>query len=307
MRVIFADFDLMTEAGNACLTTRGSQKDIESAGLQPGDWAWLSDGELLVGGQLATDDRYGLVCVLEWDTLVQLEDDDSHDYLKYLSEIQRLLGRSADPLQEPKRVFELSTILEIVAPPEIDAAFPPGFFSARRAEALALLGKYDLALLEIEDARRQSPDDPDNACTFLEIVRRLDLPRARREAEALASGIEVSSSVLALCVNVLATCAEDLPDDQFEPVAEKILEWAGRFERARGREWVRASIFALFQFNRGVVLLRLGRGEAAREALKLANAVDPVFPGIDEATRLTVYDEGARELAVRVRARPTAA
>ncbi len=307
MKTIFADFNAMTEAEHVRLTTRGSQEDIARVGLRPGAWAWLSDGDLLVGARLDVDDRYGLVGIPDWETLVHLDDEDTRDYLKHLSEIQRLLGKSGDPVHEAKRVFELSTILEIVAPPDVKAAFAPGFFSSRRAETLALLRKDELALMEIEDARLLNPDNPDNVHSFLEILRRIDLPRARLEAEALAPRVDIPAGILAQCVNVLATYADNLPDDQFGPVAEKILTWAGRFERAPDRERVIALTFALFQFNRGVVLLRLGQAEAAREALKLASAVDPVFPEIDEATRLTVYDQRARELAARVRARPTAA
>ena len=106
---------------------------------------------------------------------------------------------------------------------------------------------------------------------------------------------------------MLATHADDLPDDRFEAVAERFLAWADRFDRAPDREQVMALTLALLQFNRGMARLRLGRGEAARDALRLACAVDPIFTGIDEATRLTAYDQHARDLAARVRARSTAA
>jgi tetratricopeptide (TPR) repeat protein len=307
MRTVFADYNAATEAGHLWLTFNASQNDIAKAQLPPGDWAWLSDGEVVVGARLQVDERSGLVGVPDWETLVHLDDEDTRDYVKHLSEIQRLLGKSGDPVHEAKRVFELSTILEIVAPADVKAAFAPGFFSSRRAESLALLGKYELALMEIEHARRLNPDNPDDVYTYLEILRRIDLPRARLEAETLAPRLDIPAGILAQCVNVLATYSDLLADDQFEPVAEQILAWAGRFERAPGRERVLALIFALFQFNRGLVLLRLGRGDAAREALKLARDVDPIVPEIDEATRLTVYDQRARELAVRVRARPIAA
>jgi tetratricopeptide (TPR) repeat protein len=307
MRLIAADFNAMTEAGRVRLTLPCSQEDILRLGLNAGDWAWLSDSEVLVGAQLAVDSRYGMVGLPDWETMVHLDDDDTQDYVKHLSEIQTLLGKNGDPVYEAKRVFELSTILETVAPADLKAAFAPGFFSSRRAETLALLGKYELALMEIEDARRLSPDNPKDVYTYLEILRRIDLPRAKVEAEALAPKLDVPAGILAQCVNVLATYSDDLADDQFGPVAEQILAWASRFERAPGRERVLTLMFALFQFNRGLVLLRLGRGEAAREALKLARDVDPIVPEIDEATRLTVFDERARELAVRVRARPIAA
>ena len=55
MKTIFADFNAMTEAEQVCLTTRGSQKDIGERGIQVGDRVWLSDGELLVGAQVAID------------------------------------------------------------------------------------------------------------------------------------------------------------------------------------------------------------------------------------------------------------
>lgn len=56
------------------------------------------------------------------------------------------------------------------------------------------------------------------------------------------------------------------------------------------------------------VLLRLGRPEAARDAMSLARSVDSIFPEIGEALGLTVYNERARDLAerARVRARPIA-
>ena len=112
---------------------------------------------------------------------------------------------------------------------------------------------------------------------------------------------------LPTCINVLATYADNLPDEQFRPMADRILEWADRFDRAPGREQVLALTLALIQFNRGMILLRLGRTGAAREALNLARSVDPIVSEIEEATRLTSYDQHARELAARVRARPSAA
>ena len=57
MKTIYADYNAATEAGQICLTTRGSQVDIERTGARPGDWVWLSDREVVVGAQLATDDR----------------------------------------------------------------------------------------------------------------------------------------------------------------------------------------------------------------------------------------------------------
>jgi len=47
-------------------------------------------------------------------------------------------------------------------------------------------------------------------------LRRIDLPRAKREADAVAARLDVPAALLAECVNVLATYANDLTDDQFK-------------------------------------------------------------------------------------------
>ena len=77
MRIISADFNARTESGHLCLNSRGAQEDLRDQGVQVGGWMWLSDGELVVGAQLASDDRYGPVGVPHWNTLVHLDDDDS--------------------------------------------------------------------------------------------------------------------------------------------------------------------------------------------------------------------------------------
>jgi hypothetical protein len=75
MKTIYADYNAATEDGHVCLTTRGSQEDLERAGVGPGDWVWLSDSEVVVGARLQMDDRYGLVGVPDWDTIAHLDDE----------------------------------------------------------------------------------------------------------------------------------------------------------------------------------------------------------------------------------------
>ena len=307
MKTIYADYNAATEDGYLCLTTRGSQEDVERAGVGPGDWVWLSDREVVVGARLQMDDRYGLVGVPDWDTIAHLDEDDVRDYEAALTELRRLFQKPARSSEEESRVLELLTIIEVIAPREVQAGSRPGYLPYRRAASLALIGKPELALREIQEARALDPGHPNNNRLFLQILRRIDLARAGREAEALASDPEVSASLLAECVNVIATQADEVPDAEFEPIGRRILDWSERFEHATGRERVSASTLALLQFNRGMALLRLGRDEAAREALGLARAVDPIFSGIDEAVGLTRYDQHARDVAARVRSRPTAA
>jgi tetratricopeptide (TPR) repeat protein len=307
MNTIFADFNARTEAGHVRLNCSGSQVDIRARGLQPGDWAWLSDSEIIFGAQLALDDRYGLVGVLDWDTLVHLDDEDDRDPTRIQAELRDLLQKPARTTDEEVRVFQLLTLFEHFSVPEARSARRPGYFAFRRAGTLLLLGKPELALIEIEEARRIDPGQPNDDHLFLEVLRRIDLLRARREAEALAASTQVPAVVLAECINVLATHADDLPEDQFRPVAERILVWADRFDQAAGREQVPALTLALIQFNRGMALLRLGRTEDARDALNLACSVDPFLSEVEEAARITAYDQHARDLAARVRARAIAA
>ena len=46
MKTIFADYNAATESGHLRLTFDVSQVAIRNAKLHPGDWAWLSDGEV---------------------------------------------------------------------------------------------------------------------------------------------------------------------------------------------------------------------------------------------------------------------
>jgi tetratricopeptide (TPR) repeat protein len=307
MKTIYADYNAATEAGHLCLTTRGSQEDLQRLGIQPGDWTWLTDSELIVGARVSTDPYYGVVGVPDWDTLVHLDDDDDRDPMRIQAELRDLLQRPARSVDDELRIFQLLTLLEEFSIPEARSTVRPGYFSFRRAGTLLQLGKPELALVEIEEARRVDPGQPNDDSLFLQILRRTDLGRATREAERFADGPDTSAIVLGECVNVLSTHADNLPAEQFEPVGRRMLDWSDRFERAPGRERVLASTLALLQFNRGMALLRLGQVEAARETLSLAHAVDPILKEIDEATRLTAYDQQARDLAARVRARPTAA
>jgi tetratricopeptide (TPR) repeat protein len=304
MKTVCADYNAMTESEHFRLNFRGSQEDIERAGLRPGDWAWFSDGEVLVGGQLRNDPYWGLLGVPVWDTLVHLDDEDALDFRQRWSELQTLLGQPGRSAEDETRIFQLLTIFERFAPPEIRAVTPPGYLALRRAGALHSLGQHELALLEVEEARRARPDDPDVGFFYLELLLRVAPDRAAREAESLAEAAGVPAPVLAACINIWSAAAEQVADGMFEPIGRRILEWSDRFESAPGRDGVRASVLAQFQFNRGLILLRLGRIGEARRALELAHATNPEEDAIDEAQGLVAFDDRARGIAARLRARP---
>jgi hypothetical protein len=161
MKIVPADFNAMTEEGRLRLGFRDSQDTLRNLGIEVGDWMWLSDGEVLVGAQLASDARYGMVGIPRWKTLVHLDDEDSKDVSavwKEFLELTRKPGR--DPIDEA-RIFQLLTILDAIDPQTIGASIPPGYFALRRAGALHYLGEPALALLSLEEALRAVPADPE--------------------------------------------------------------------------------------------------------------------------------------------------
>ena len=305
MNPIFADFNAMTESGQVRLNCRGSQDDLRAADLHPGDWAWLSDGELMVGGRIDTSTGAGVVAVPDWKTLVHL--DDPQDVAAVWQELTDLLKRENPSVDELWRVFQLLTIFERIAPPAVASQSRPGYFSFRRAVTLFQLQQLELALIEIQEARRLVQGHPNDDFLLLEILRRANLPQAIHEAEELAANPDLDAKVLAECIHVLATHADHLADHQFQAAAETILGLVERFERAPGRDRVRATDLALVQFNRGLILLRLGQNAEAQRSLALAHATNPTVPEIDEAKDWTSYNQRAREIAAQMYARPIAA
>jgi tetratricopeptide (TPR) repeat protein len=300
MKTIFADFNAMTEAEHICLTTRGSQEDIQSSHVRPGDWAWLSDGELLVGARLAIDPFYGLVGEPAWDTLVHLDTEEAHDFERVGSELKRLMTLESPSVEDEAQIFRLYTQLERVSPPEFVSGIEY-HFASRRALALLVLGRNGLAMLEIEAARLDRPDDPRVNFTYLEVLRRENFPRAVTEAESFADSPNTPAIVLAACISILSTRADDASDERFRQIAARVLEWCDRFDRAPDLGGVDPPLIALTFFNRGVILLRSGRRDQAQIAFGRAHEIYPVNPAFEEATRLNVYDQHAREIARRAR------
>ncbi len=206
-------------------------RHYRGSGLEPGDWAWLSDGEVIVGAQLAIDDRYGLVGVPDWDTIVHLDEEGADDFDRVRDELKPLLTKEPPSIEDEPRILQLLTQLEHSAPPHLREAVP-GMLVFRRALALRTHGKLGLALLEMEEARRARPDDPEVVFVYLDLLRLEDLPSAVVEAETIAGLPSVPALVLSACINILATQAEQASDDQFEPVAERVLALCHRFDQA---------------------------------------------------------------------------
>ena len=105
----------MTEAGHVRLTLTCSRDDVSRLGLRAGDWAWLSDGEVIVGAQLAIDDRYGLVGVPDWDTIVPLDEEGANDGERIKAALVPLLTREPRSPQDEPRILQLITQFEHAA------------------------------------------------------------------------------------------------------------------------------------------------------------------------------------------------
>jgi tetratricopeptide (TPR) repeat protein len=299
MKTIFADYNAATESGDLCLNFSASQKDIAVAQLRPGDWAWLSDGEVIVGAQLAIDDRYGMVGVPDWDTLVHL-DEEGADYDHVTAELNPLLTKEPHSIQDEPRILRLITQFERVAPPQIRDAYQ-GMFAFRRALALRQMNKLGLALLEMKEARGVQPDDPNFVFIYLDLLRHEDISSAVEQVEVIARSTTLPALVLSACINILATHAEQTPNDQFESIADRVFVLCRRFDEAPDLDRVENSLVALSYFNRGMVHLRAGQISQARQAFESAQRIHPLGPMLDQLASLQTYDQNAREVARSVR------
>ena len=263
MKTISADYNAMTESGHVRLTLPCSQEGILRLGLRPGDWTWLSDTEIVVGAQLAIDDYYGLVGVPDWDTLAHLDDEGADDVGRIMSELDPLLSKENRSGENEPRIVELLIQLEHAAPPQ-GTNESPGILATRRAFALRDMGKLGLALLEIEDARHEQPEDQEVLFMHLDLLREENLPSAVLEAQSIAEKPDVATVVLSACINILAMHSEHLSGEEFESAAQKVLGWCHRFDRAPDLDNIEPSLVALSYFNRGLVHL-----QARAESLSL--------------------------------------
>jgi hypothetical protein len=194
MNTIYADFNAMTERSHVRLTTRGSQADLERFAIPPGDWVWLTDGELVVGALVSIDSYYGVVGVPDWDTLAHLDDEGADDCEHIKGELDPLLAKEVTSEEEEQRIFELLVQLDFASHRQFrDVA--PGSLAFRRAVALRRMGKLDLAMLEINEARQAQPDDPTVSSAYLDLVSRQARSSAAREAESIAETPDLATPV----------------------------------------------------------------------------------------------------------------
>jgi hypothetical protein len=308
MKTIFADYNAPTESGDLCLSFKASQKDIATAQLRPGDWAWLSDGEVIIGAQLAIDDRFGLVGVPDWDTLIHLDEEGADDFDRVRDELKPLVTKDSPSMEDEPRILELLTQLGHFTPAHLRNFTPahlrnrvPGMLVFRRSLALRNMGKLGLALLEMKAARAAHPQDPEVVFAYLDLLWLVDLPSALVESERITESPGVPAPILSACITIMATQAERVSDAQFQPIAERVLALCHRFDQAPDLGRVEDSLVALSYFNRGMVHLRAGQISQARHAFEAAHKIYPAGPMVEQLATIQTYDQHAREVANSMR------
>ena len=124
MKTISADYNAMTEAGHVRLTLPCSQEDILKLGLRPGDWAWLSDSEVMVGRNWPSMIAMGWSACrtgtrsYTWTTKVPTTSTASWP------SSNPLLTKEPPSSEDEPRILELLTQLEHASPPHFRDASP---------------------------------------------------------------------------------------------------------------------------------------------------------------------------------------
>ena len=172
MNPIFADFNAMTESGQVRLTCQGSQDDLRAGEILPGDWVWLTDGEMEVGARVEEDNEGRTYGVPAWDTLVYLDPEPELSFPTVWSELERLLDLDGRTSKDESRVLQLLTWFLALVRSEAKEAIPPGFTEYLRAAVLHALGHYELALQEALKATASNSANEKYLYLYLELLRR---------------------------------------------------------------------------------------------------------------------------------------
>ena len=220
MRTIFAELNALTEAEHVRLTTRGSLDDIQKSSVQPEEWIWLSDGELQVGARIMEIRLMRLFGVPAWETLVQFKMT-TVAILVIFSRSWRVYSEKTPTPEDESRLLQVITWLETKASDDARSVFGPGFFDFRRAGALLELGRIELALLAVKEALAQPAKDA-YVYFYLELLNRIDLDRALKEAHYRVLDPQTSAAVIAACINVLAGDGKALTGAERTQCAEVI-------------------------------------------------------------------------------------
>ena len=131
------------------------------------------------------DEKYGLVGVPDWETIVHLDDEHAKDAERIKSELVSLLNQEPPSIEEEPRVFELLSQLELLGPAVDDGA--PGILGVATAPAAAVDGSPWSGARGSEGGCRARPHDPECAFACMPSSRREDPLATFDEAERIAA------------------------------------------------------------------------------------------------------------------------
>jgi tetratricopeptide (TPR) repeat protein len=297
MKRVEVDFNALTVQDHVRLTTRGAQRSVSEQGVKPGEWVWLTDGEMEVGAKVEADCEGRLYGAPAWETLVHLDPDPELSFHEVWDELQSLCQNDPRSSEEETRLLQLLAWFERIAPQAAKETTPLGFLNYRRAAALWALGHLELSLSEIRGALDANPARPSYLYLYLEILRKHDLDESVQVAQRLVAEPHTPAVVLAGCVNVLATSLDALPSHEFGNSVQSMVEWVDRFQASPGVESIPVSLVRQVFFNLGMALLRQNHIQAARERFETIVRLNPRDQAAREALSLSEYDDHARHLA----------
>ena len=305
MIVVPPDYNAATPSGSLWMDFPHTRRVLDEIDARPGDWIWATDTEVLVGAQLDVEPTYRLVAVPHRRTLVHLDDYDVSDVARFAADFKDALRPQHRTLEDEERAFRMLMVWSNkMAPPVVREASLVPMVRATVA-ALFPMGECRLILATVAQSGPELRDDPYLVSCHLKALHLVDPGRAAAEVRTWAADPATDALVLAACIDIATAKSELVPDPTFGPMSRTILDWIGRFDRAPGRDQVSSVPLSHIHFNRGLILLRLGIREEAREAFRLAHQINPNEPAIVVALALEVHDERAPLIAAPYRDRPS--
>jgi tetratricopeptide (TPR) repeat protein len=280
--VLNVDFNARTADDRVRLDTIGAAAAVLKSRITPGTWAWLTDGEVRVGGQIQQTEG-GLVARVAWET-IEFQPDDESD-IDVPARWRELQGLMREPDRDHRKVLGLLPFLEREFE-QVD----PGRVAYFRARALQALGYPHLALLAIDEAVQKAPHSPAFRYQWLELLKVVDFDKAVAESARLVKDPEAAAVVIAAFASIHAALAHKADAAEREVVDRNVLATTERFgPNSPGWATVPASTAALVHLIRGFALLRLKDRPRAMVEFTMAIASDPSSGAAHAARGIETY------------------
>jgi tetratricopeptide (TPR) repeat protein len=286
--MIWADFNSRTEDDRVSLETRGSRESLAKTPVSPGEWVWLSDGDIRVGAQVEQRDGH-LYARPVWETMEdvvppgdpRLNEIPAEEALKALEKSRTREGFPADV------VFRLAPYLPR----------KHGYLDFLRSRAARSLGYTALALAAIEDALTAVPSDGSYFHHRVRLLRDLDIEKAVQAIEPVLKGQRSDVLAIVACVEVLGDLARTETDEARSISHDSDILRVTSALTPASFAGLPNSVRAQVHLARGFAYSHLGNRPEARRELDEARALNPREPALLIARALEVYpsDQAAED------------